>query len=194
MTFVLPTLVAGLYSLGHLLFVRDGALVAQPFDLSNATLKGKPDLMTVELSGDAKSRPFLATAFAESHAQFSPDGRWVAYVSDESGQLEVYVRRFPEGDGQKRISNAGGDQPRWRGDGREIFYLDPARRIVSVEITPGAELVPGTARPLFFTSTFIAVRIGFNFAVTRDGRRFLVNSTLDQPDRDPISILVNWMH
>lgn len=154
---------------------------------------GGTDLMTIALSEGATPEPFLATGFAESLGQFSPDGRWVAYVSDESGQPEVYVRRFPEGDSQRRISNAGGDMPRWREDGGEIFYLDPARRIVAVAITVRDEgLVPGTPHPLFTTGAGLALRFGYYYAVVDNGQRFLVNTTLEQEVREPVSILFNW--
>ena len=76
------------------------------------------------MTGEPKPRPWLATRFNETNPQFSPDGRWLAYTSDESGKTEVYVRPFP-GPGQKRlVSSEGGTEPRWRGDGREIFYRD----------------------------------------------------------------------
>ncbi len=151
------------------------------------------DLMVIDLSGGAP-RTLLASEFAESHAQLSPDGRWLAYSSDESGRLEIYVCRFPDGGGKRRVSSGGGEMPRWRGDGRELFFIDAARRMVAVETTPGAELIVGGSQTLFETRIFTALPPGFGFAVSRDGKRFLVNSTLDHQTREPIAVLFNWAH
>jgi serine/threonine protein kinase len=151
------------------------------------------DLMVIDLSGGAP-RTLLASEFAESHAQLSPDGKWLAYSSDESGRLEIYVCRFPDGGGKRRVSSGGGEMPRWRGDGRELFFIDAARNMVAVETTPGAELIVGGSRTLFETRIFTALPPGFGFAVTPDGKRFLMNSTLDHQTREPIAVLFNWAH
>ena len=89
------------------------------------------------LFGDKQPFPFLATEFSEYQGRFSPDGRWVAYVSNESGEQEVYVQSFPASGGKWQISTDGGAQPVWRHDGRELFYINPDRKLMSVEIKTG---------------------------------------------------------
>ena len=130
---------------------------------------------------------FRKTAFNEMAPRFSPDGRFVAYVSDESGKDEVYVSDFPKGASQWRISQKGGGAPRWRRDGREIFYIEPGGRLMAVSIM---------TRPAFTASTpellFDKRRFGQGYDVSADGKRFIV---LDSPgDEPPLSIHVvhNW--
>src|SRR5204862_49735 len=82
-------------------------------------------------------------------AQFSPDGRFVAYVSDESGRAEVYVQSFPASGGKWQISTGGGDQPQWRRDGGELFYMAPDKKLMAVPIAPGNEFAPGSPVALF---------------------------------------------
>ena len=86
------------------------------------------------LFGDGKPTPFLQTEFNDGWAKLSPDGRWIAYVSDESGREQVYVQSFPEHGGKWQISNGGGEQPLWRRDGRELFYLSGDRKLMAVEV------------------------------------------------------------
>ena len=124
----------------------------------------------------------------------SPDGRWVAYLSNESGQFEIYVRPFPPSAGQWQVSSAGGIQPRWRHDGGEVYYVAPDERLMAVPISvSGATLQPGTPTPLFQTRIFgggsnVASRQQYD--VTRDGR-FLVNTVSDDVG-PPITLLLNW--
>jgi eukaryotic-like serine/threonine-protein kinase len=76
------------------------------------------------LTGERQPFPFLQTEFSEEHPQFSPDGRWLTYTSNESGRPEIYIQSFPPSGGKWRVSTHGGAHPRWRGDGKELFYLD----------------------------------------------------------------------
>ena len=92
----------------------------------------KLDLWVVPLSGDRKPMPVLHSEFNESQGQFSPNGRWIAYVSDESGMPQVYVQSFPTLTGHWQVSPDGGTQPRWRRDGKELFYLAPDRKLMAV--------------------------------------------------------------
>src|SRR5204862_3908736 len=101
-----------------------------------------------DLSDDS-SRPFVATPFSETDAAFSPRGRWIAYVSDESGQPEVYVAPFPSGPERWQVSKGGGSQPRWRADEKEIFYCSPDGAIMSVKIEPQAAFKAGMPQRLF---------------------------------------------
>jgi eukaryotic-like serine/threonine-protein kinase len=147
----------------------------------------------------ARPIPFLQTEFDEIMGQLSPDSRWMAYTSNESGQREVHVRPFPPGDGEWKISTAGGDQPRWRGDGKELFYVSASGKmtVVPVKVTPGAtpHLEPGVPAPLFETHT-VSVGGAVNFLqydVTADGKRFIVASTGGTTGASPpITAVVNW--
>ena len=147
------------------------------------------DLWVLPLSGDRKPVAFVATPFDEPNARFSPDGQWVAYTSDESGRHEVYVRPFPDGDGQWRVSTAGGNFPRWRGDGREIYYLAADNTLMAVPVagTP-AGFNAGSPESLFNAN--LPPVPGYPYAVTGDGRRFLVNAEVGAPTS--VIVVVNW--
>jgi eukaryotic-like serine/threonine-protein kinase len=147
-------------------------------------------------AGDRKPVPFLRTEFNESNGQIAPDGHWIAYTSDESGQEEVYVRSFPFGDGKWQVSTKRGREPRWRLDGKELFYLEgqvPRHRLMVVAITAGPRLAFGPPKPLFeFRSQAVILeRNGFLYSPSADGQHFLVNvSTADA--RPTLEVLVNW--
>ena len=147
------------------------------------------DLWVLPLSGDRKPVAFIATPFDEPNARFSPDGQWVAYTSDESGRHEVYVRPFPDGDSKWQVSTAGGGFPRWRGDGREIYYLAADNTLMAAAVagTPtGFEV--GAPENLF--SVNLPPVPGYPYAVTGDGRRFLVNAEVGAPTS--VIVVVNW--
>ncbi len=156
--------------------------------------KTRFDLYVLPLSGDRKPVPFLQTEFNETHAQFSPDGRWVAYVSDESGRAEVFVQSFPVSGGKWMLSTTGGDQPQWRRDGRELFYLTPDKKLMAVAVTPGASFEAAAPVPLFATripmTSLTADRN--NYVPAADGRRFLVNNLLEEGNTQPITLVLNW--
>ncbi len=149
------------------------------------------DLWVLPLSGNRKPFPFLQTPFGESSGQFSPDGRWVAYQSNESGLTEVYVAPFPEVRGKWMISTAGGSRPRWSRDGKEIFYLDRDRKLVAAAVvTSGkAGFEVGAVKPLFETRRTGA---GYPYDVLANGQRFLVNTGEEQAGAAPITVVVNW--
>ena len=146
------------------------------------------DLWVLPLDEDRKPRVFLKTEFDERDGQFSPDGRWVAYRSDESGRLETYVRPFPGPGAQWQVSTAGGIAPRWRPDGKELYYIAPDGRLMAVPIgVQGATLEPGTPAPLFQTRIFG----GGQYDVALDGR-FLINVTTGDAITSPITLIQNW--
>jgi eukaryotic-like serine/threonine-protein kinase len=142
-----------------------------------------------------KSFAFLNTNFNQRKGQFSPDGRWVAYQSDESGQEEVYIRPFPDPGGQWQISTAGGIWARWRRDGKELYYIAPDARLMAVPITTkGGVLEPGTPTALFQTRIVGGGTDPANqphYDVAPDGR-FLINTVLEDAAASPIIILQNW--
>ena len=112
-------------------------------------LGAKAKLWVLPLSGDRKAFSLLQTPFSESLGAFSPDGRWIAYVSDESGRPEVYVQTFPVSTAKWRVSTNGGTQPRWRRDGKEIFYLASDSRLMAVAVSAGASFEAGIPAALF---------------------------------------------
>ena len=139
------------------------------------------------------------TEFDEGFARFSPDGQWVAYDSNESGRYEVYVRPFsPDGAagvGKWPVSTGGGEQPHWRGDGKELFYLQGDRKLMAAEVktTGGGRFEAGIPKALFSTK---AARgpVGLNaaYAVTADGQHFLIIREGQEPVWQPATVVVNW--
>jgi serine/threonine protein kinase len=152
------------------------------FDISASTLDGNTVI------------PVAATPFDEYDGQFSPDGRLVAYVSDESGRPEVYVQTFPPSGRRWTVSLGGGNEPRWRGDGRELFFLSANGALMSAAIPasgPSAEAAP---KRLFATNTpTFGNPYRINLDATRDGQRFLINTVAAVGDVKPLSVVVNWI-
>jgi Tol biopolymer transport system component len=159
--------------------------------------KTNVDLYVLSLSGEKKSTSWLQTNFIEAQARFSPNGRWIAYLSNETGQFEVYVESFPATGTKLPISIGGGSQPQWRADGRELYYYTPDRKLMAVEVNgDGPTFKVGQAQPLFEIRV-AAVDQSFPgngyYTVTHDGKRFLVSSLPDTPERQQINVVVNWM-
>jgi Tol biopolymer transport system component len=148
-------------------------------------------LFALPLTGGGEPLP-LAVGGNAVDTRFSPDGRYFAYGSDESGQLEVYVEPFPPTGARWQVSSAGGAFPRWRGDGRELYFIDRERMLVAVATPAGASFRAGAPRALFEVDG-TAMGGGANkYDVTRDGQRFLVNAAFDPPAADPIIVVLNW--
>jgi len=156
--------------------------------------KTKFDLWILPMTGDPKPFPYLNREFQEAHAQFSPDGRWIAYTSDETGKSEVYIQSFPLGGGKWQISTSGGDQAQWRGDGKEIFYLAPDRTLMAVTISGGTTLNPGRPTILFQTSVPLSgiTDDRNNYTPSQDGQRFIVNTLVDAANAQPLTVVLNW--
>jgi len=194
--------------------VDDAGLDLQPTDwtpdgrsliFTRSDPKTRADIWLLPLDGGRKPTPLITTPFAESNGQVSPDGKWLAYTSDETGQQEIYVRPFPTGDGKWQISNGGkdvgGTAPRWRGDGRELFYLDtqtPARLMAASIKATGSELEVGNPSVLF-ESGYVPLNShggqpNHRFAVSRDGQRFLIPTVVSVTRRSasPIAVVLNW--
>jgi Tol biopolymer transport system component len=148
------------------------------------------DLFILPLSGDRKPYPFLQTQFNERYGQFSPDGRWVAYFSNESGKYEVYVAPFPGPGGKWQISTGGGSFPRWRRDGTEIFYLAPDNKLMAAAVDGKAGTFEvGVVKPLFQTRV---TGSRYEYDVSADGQRFLINTAPVQAASAPITVVLNW--
>jgi eukaryotic-like serine/threonine-protein kinase len=156
--------------------------------------KTKSDLWIVPLEGDRKPVPVLQTEFNETNGQFSPDGHWIAYQSDESTRPEVYVQGFPTSSGKFQVSTDGGRSPRWRRDGKELFYLSPDRKMMAVDVKSTATTFE-TTRPRELFQTRVAAPFGIpSYDVTADGQRFLINTGLDEAEGPPpITVVMNWV-
>jgi eukaryotic-like serine/threonine-protein kinase len=154
--------------------------------------KTKWDLWVLPMTGDQQPFRFLETEFNEQQAQFSPDGKWIAYTSDESGTPEVYVQTFPASAGKWRVSTGGGFQPQWGRDGRELFYIAPDRKLMAVGVKSGAAFEAGAPEPLFVTRVLTMTDFRNHYVVTADAQRFLINSTIEEASDTPISVVVNW--
>jgi eukaryotic-like serine/threonine-protein kinase len=156
------------------------------------------DLWVLPVSGNKKPFAFVKTPFEEHDGQFSPDGKWIAYRSNESGRFEIYVQPFPGPGGKFRISANGGAQPRWNRNGKEIFYvsLDSKMMAAPVRLSPdGQSLEPGTPAALFPVRIAGGPLPGLakqQYAVSSDGQRFLVNLAVDEGAPTPITLILNW--
>jgi Tol biopolymer transport system component/predicted Ser/Thr protein kinase len=154
------------------------------------------DLWILPMTGDdRKPRIYLQTEFHESQARFSPDARWVAYTSNESGVNEVYVRPFPDASaGKWMVSKGGGNQPHWRRDGRELFYISADSKMMAVDVLAGPAFRSGVPKALF-PATIMGGASATNttrYDVTADGKKFLINSVQDVRDPSPITVVLNW--
>ena len=148
------------------------------------------------LTGDRpKPYPFLNGSYTERLALFSPDGHWVAYESLESGRAEIYIRPFPGPGGQWQVSTGGGAQPRWRNDGKELYWIAPDAKLMAAPIAvKGNSIEPGAPVALFQTRIFLGGTDNPNrgqYNVAPDGR-FLINSILSDEAVLPITIVQNW--
>ncbi|HKD11409.1 MAG TPA: protein kinase [Thermoanaerobaculia bacterium] len=144
---------------------------------------------------DLAARKTIPVATRGSFAQnsrFCPDGRWMAYDSDESGRSEIYIQSFPGPGGTWQISAAGGTIPRWRGDGKELFYLSLDNKIMSVPVEAGSSFHAGTPVPLFAVHPGPGGPTGGVYDVSADGKRFLVNSVPADQGSPALSLLVHW--
>jgi serine/threonine protein kinase len=146
-------------------------------------------------SGDRKPFPYLQTEFDERHGRFSPDGRWVAYSSNESGRDEVYVQSFPASGARFQISAGGGIEPQWRKDGTELFYISEDRTLMAVPVKLGNSasepLQVGQAKPLFPVPVVDTFIVGRSYEVSSDGQRFLLRA-LASGAAPSLTVVLNW--
>jgi Tol biopolymer transport system component len=154
---------------------------------------GKRDLWLLPMSGDRKPVPYLKTPFDEFQGQISPDGKWMAFGSDESGRWEIYVQSLPAIGGKFQVSNSGGTQPRWRRDGRELFYLSMEQKITAVDVKLGPQSEFGPPKALF-TVRVLQNAIGSDeYVPSRDGQRFLVTNAVTTGQlQQPVTVVLNW--
>jgi serine/threonine protein kinase len=155
------------------------------------------DLWRLPLAAGPNHRPvpLLETPFYDAFGQPSPDGRWIAYVSDQSGRFEVFAASFPSGQGRWLISVDGGSEPAWRRDGKELFYLSPKRQMMAVPITAGSRLHAGIPQRLFEAAVSSVLSPNYTrsqYAVTADGQRFLINEPIGKGSLSAITVVFNW--
>jgi serine/threonine protein kinase len=143
---------------------------------------------------EMKGNSFLKTPSTLKNGRFSPDGKWVAYSSNESGKWEIYVTSFPEARGKWQVSSGGGEQARWRGDGKELFYLSPDGKLMAAPVTEGANFDAGAPIALFRASPREAAATSEQafYDVSRDGQRFLINTEARQTAVEPMTLILNW--
>ena len=165
-----------------------------PATWAAALAVGNSDVWVLPMSDDPAARkpqPFLRSPFTESNARFSPDGRWVAYVSNETGSSEVYVTRFPGPSGKWLVSSGGGNYPRWRADGRELFYIARNGTLMAAAVNgQGADFDVNGTTPLF--ELHPGTGGGYPYDVSADGKHFLVNTIGEATAQPPITLVVNW--
>lgn len=160
------------------------------------------DLWVLPLASDGtpsgRATPFANTEFSEEQGRFSPDTRWIAYASDESGRFEIYIQPFPappNGGGKVQISRDGGKQPRWRRDGKELFYLSLDGKLMAVDVTEALALKAGLPKPMFQVhvaqiSHSEDTSQVFAWDVTPDGKRFLIDTATTSSE--PVTVVLNW--
>jgi Tol biopolymer transport system component len=157
------------------------------FRVDRTTLQ---DIWVLPITPGAPSKPYawLATPFREAHAKFSPDGHWVAYESNESGRFEIYVAPFPGPGSEHRISSGGGNYPRWRADGKEIFYMANGTLIAAEVAIHKASVDVGAVRSLGIPVT----APDYRYDVSADGQRFLVAKPREQKSSESLTLVYNW--
>jgi len=167
-------------------YAPDGQLLALSQSPSQAYLVVIP-------AGGGKPVRFLNSSANQANGQISPDGKWVTYASDETGTWEIYVTSFPSGAGKWQVSRGGGTEPRWRGDGKEIFYIAPNGMLMAVPVNAESSFVTGTPQPLFLIHGRAPISSSdiFTYDVAKDGQRFLVNRYVKPEHVQPLTILLS---
>jgi eukaryotic-like serine/threonine-protein kinase len=165
----------------------DGRFILYTF---SGSFPATSDIWALPLFGDRKPFPVAHSTFTESLGRLSPDGRWIAYMTDETGAPNIYVQPFRRAGGKYRISPNGGRNPHWRADGKELFYLDGDGAMTVVPIAAGDTFEAGVPTTLFGTAVLGLQQV---YAVTRDGQRFLINARPQSAiTAAPLTVIVNW--
>ncbi|HEY3204492.1 MAG TPA: protein kinase, partial [Thermoanaerobaculia bacterium] len=166
---------------------RDGRYIA----FVNRSPQTNFDIWILPTFGDRKAFPWLKTSFNENWPVFTPDGRFLAYQSNESGRQEIYVQSFPGPGGKWQISNAGGTEPHWRDDGKELYYRSADQKITAVDIRAGDTFEAGVPKPLF--PVHLETGLARNrYLPSRDGQRFLLVATPSRDAMTPTTVVLNW--
>ena len=167
--------------------------MAGPFSPLERTVQGQgtQTLWILPTSGGGKVIPFSPAGNDATTPRFSPDGRFIAYAASDGTTRNIYVASFPDGASRWQVSLAGGEEPRWNANGKEIFFLAPDNTLMAATVTArGAEFDVGERTPLFRTD--VAPSVSWRYDVARDGQRFLLNASSGQEGRTPITLVINW--
>jgi Tol biopolymer transport system component len=169
---------------------RDGRFIIY----SQTEPRTKQDVWFLPATGSGEKKPFpvVQTEAYEIAGTLSPDGRWLAYASDVSGRLEVYVQSFRGGGGKRQVSTGGGNHPRWRRDGRELFYYAGDGKLMAAPVKSGESFDVGAAVSLFEFRAGTFQPLIMPYAVTADGQRFLINTVVVTEPNAPLTVWVNW--
>jgi len=177
-----------LYETAGLAFTTDWSRDGRFAIFDRLASKTGYNLWILPLAGDRKPFPFLQSEFSERDGKLSPDGRWLAYESNETGVFEVYVQAFPGKEGKWQVSAKGGSRPLWSRDGKELFYIAGDNKLMAMDVKGGARFEHGLPKALFEART-----PGYaSFDVTPDGKRFLLVNSLEQGANPPMTVVVNW--
>jgi hypothetical protein len=149
------------------------------------------DMWLLPLTGERQPKLFVQTPFADNGGRFSPDGKWIAYFSTESGTSQIYVQPFPATGARWQVSVDGGTSVAWGNGGKELFFIGSSNRVMSVEVSPGSEFRAGIPKPLFQISALPSNSVGLRFSATKDGQRFLLPVNATDSD-NPLTVLLNW--
>jgi Tol biopolymer transport system component len=168
-------------------WTRDGRYIAY----TSQSPKTNLDIWALPTFGDRKPIAISNGPFSENLAMFSPDGRHVAYVSNESGRAEIYVQTFPETGGRWQVSTAGGTDPSWRGDGKELFYRSSDQKLMAVEIQSTGEFQAGIPKALFAATVVQGVSRN-RYSPAPDGQRFIFVAPLGRDSLGPTNVVLNW--
>jgi Tol biopolymer transport system component len=170
-------------------FSRDGRYLA--YERRDSAGKTGSDIWILPLFGDRKPFPIVQTAFMDMNPEISPDGKWMLYASDESHRQEAYITPFPGGGAKWQVSIGGGLAPKWRGDGKEIYYLGYDGTFNAVGVTTLATNVQLSSPRVLFSGTLQGLTFG-PYDVSRDGKRFLLNGSNPMTGDTPLVLVTNW--
>src|SRR5258708_8439384 len=160
-------------------------------------VKTRSDILVLPRFGDGKEVPLINSPADELEPELSPDGRWLAYISDESGSYEIYVQSFTAegkvGSDRRRISTNGGIVPNWSRDGKELFYIASDGQLMSVAVKAnGTELEFSPPKAPFKTRMLADANVFHEFDVSTDGQHFLVGTVTGEPTAPPPTVIINW--
>jgi Tol biopolymer transport system component len=166
---------------------RDGRYIL----FSSRNAEGNWNLFALPTFGDRKPLPVVTSPFMEPAGAFSPDGRFVAYQSNESGRWEIYVQSFPNAAGKWQVSNTGGLDVSWSADGRQLTYRALDQKLMAVDVQAGEVFAAGIPRQLFLASVMPGTSRN-KYAVSADGKRFLFVAPLGRDALVPTTVVMNW--
>jgi Tol biopolymer transport system component len=153
---------------------------------------GASDIWVVPLATPDKAFPLVESPFLDGNGQFSPDGRWVAYMSQQSGRLEVYVTSFAEAGARWQVSANSGTQPRWSADGQTLYFVSLSAQLMAASVDGnGPQFVVKDVKPLFPVNLFVGPRISCGYDIAADGKRILINSA-GEAEAPRVVLIANW--